>query len=657
MPYPRLPPGMARVTEPPAAGVFLLTRRDAAPYTPRAFQPATRQGLREVPMRWFFGTLATLSCAALLAMVAGCGGSAGQASAPAYDDPHPLPLDTMTVATREIGVYGGRFVIGQTTPPKTFNAMMANETSSTDVTQRLFATLAEFDNTTETTNPTLAKSWEMSADGLTYTWRLRRGARFSDGHPITSADVLFSFEVAYDEEIHPSVQDLLLAGGKPFVVTAPDSYTVVMRIESPYALLVPAVGSLRIMPKHKLEAAYRSDDFPSTYAVSEHPDSIVTSGAWRVKEYVANEKTVLSRNPYWVGVDAKGQRLPYLDELVFLIVPDQNTAALKFQAGDLDGLDNVKAEDYLTFDEGQERGNYTLYDLGPALNTNFFWFNLNRVREPKPGKKLGDPYVDAVKYAWFSRKEFRQAVSMAIDRQAMINGPFYGEAVLNWSQMTEGNKTWYNPDLKPLDYNLEAAKAKLDAIGFIDRDGDGVREDTEGRPIQFSLKTNSDNLVRIALCNLIADDLTSIGIKATMTPVDFNTLITNLRQDFQYDAILLGLQAGVPPDPAMGQNVWRSSGLTHFWNVKQPRPETAEEAEIDRLIDVNIATSDMPARLAAWRRVEEILTEQCFIIWLPTLKAKIPVRNKFGNLEPSVIPHRIIWNIERVYVKPPGARA
>lgn len=600
---------------------------------------------------------ALLAASAILALVAGCGGTTGQAALATYDDPHPLPADTMTVPVPEIGRYGGRFVIGQTNAPKTFNAIMANETSSSDLTQRLFATLAEFDNAAQETRPTLARSWEVSDDGLTYTWHLRRGARFSDGHPITSADILFSFEVAYDDELHPSVQDLLLAGGKRFELSAPDSYTVVMKIAEPYALLVPAVGSLRIMPKHRLEAAYRAGDFASEYSVSAHPDSIVTSGAWRVKEYVPNEKTVLARNPFWFGVDPEGQRLPYLDELVFLIVPDQNAAALKFQAGELDGLDNVNPQDYLTFEESQERGNFTLYDIGPALNTNFFWFNLNKVREPGSGRKVGAPQVDPVKYAWFSNPEFRRAVSMAIDRQTMINGPFYGEGVLNWSQMTAGNRVWYNPDLDAWDYDPEAAKAKLDAIGYVDRNGDGIREDADGNPISFSLKTNSDNVIRIALCNLIADDLNQIGIRAVLTPVDFNTLITNLRQDFQYDVILLGLQAGVPPDPAMGQNVWRSSGLTHFWNIKQPRPETPAEAEIDRLIDANIRTDDMTQRLASWRRVEEILTEQCFIVWLPTLKAKIPIRNKFGNLQPSVIPHRIIWNIDRVFLKPRGDRA
>ena len=107
----------------------------------------------------------------------------------------------------------------------------------------------------------------------------------------------------------------------------------------------------------------------------------------------------------------------------------------------------------------------------------------------------------------------------------------------------------------------------------------------------------------------------------------------------------------------VGMNVWLSSGLTHYWNIKQPRPETEAEARMDALMARNTATTDMAERLATWQEVERIVNEETFIVWLPTLKARIPIRNKFGNLEPTVIPHRIIWNIERIYVKSPGSRA
>lgn len=598
---------------------------------------------------------AYLTCAALgLGLAAtGCGGRSGPAGT--FRDTHPLPPDTMTFAMPEAGRYGGRFVLGQTTDPKTFNVMLANETSSTDVDDRMFTSLTEFDNASQTITPMLAKRWEVSADGLTWTWHLRRGAAFSDGRPITSADVLFSFEVAYDSTLHPSVQDLLTIDGKKIEVSAPDSYTVVTRIPKPYALVIPALGSLRIMPRHVLEPAYREGRFASAYSVSTPPDSIVTSGPWRVGQFVAKEKTVLVRNPFWFGVDSKGRRLPYLDELVWVVVPDQNTAVLKFESGDVDGLDNVKPEDYKRYAENQQKGDYTLFDLGPGLTSNFFWFNLNTVREARRGKPAGSPVVGPVKYAWFSNPDFRRAVSLAVDRDAIIRSVFFGEAVRNWSIMTPGYKQFYTGYVSPYDCDPARAKRLLAELGFRDRDGDGVLEDAGGHALSFTLKTNSDNVIRIAVANFIKDDLARIGIRCIPAGVDFNTLISNIREDFQYDAVLGGLGAAIPPDPGMGPNFFRSSGATHYWHMRQPAPATPEEARVDSLFDQLVSTTDMERRRAAFAEIERVLGEQCWSIMLPTLRVKLPVRNGFGNIQPSVIPHRLLWNSDRIFVKP-GAR-
>jgi peptide/nickel transport system substrate-binding protein len=596
--------------------------------------------------------------AALLLVVAGTNGCGHKSDGveTAYHDPHPLPIDTLAMPTAEIGRYGGRFVIAQTADPRTFNPMMSNEQTSNDINDRMYAGLTEYDQATQTIYPLLAKRWDVSADGLTWTWHLRRGARFSDGQPITAADVLFAFEVVYDPTLHPSVQDLLKIHGKPLEVTAPDSYTVVTKSAGPHALMAAAVGAVRIVPRHRLEAAFRSGTFASAYNVSTPPESIVTSGAWRVRHYVPGEKVVLSRNPYWLGVDSQGRRLPYLDEMIYLIVPDQNTAALKFQAGEIDALDNVKPEDYKSYIDRSQSGNFTLYDLGPSLNSNFFFFNLNRLREAKSGGRVGEPYVGAVKYRWFSDRDFRRAVSMAIDRDAIIRGPFYGEAIKNWSSFTAGSKQWHTPHVTGYDYNPDEAKRVLDRLGWKDGNGDGVREDARGNPLQFTIKTNSDNAVRLAMMNFIRDDLAKIGIRCIATPVEINTLVSNVRQDFQYDAMLLGLTSGVPADPGMSANVYRSSGLTHYWNIKQPRPETAAEAEIDRWFAENLSATDDSTRHRTWEAIAKRMNEECFFIWLPTQKMKVPVRNGFGNVHPTVVPHRILWNIERVFSKASRAR-
>src|SRR5205085_2780685 len=223
----------------------------------------------------------------------------------------------------------------------------------------------------------------------------------------------------------------------------------------------------------------------------------------------------------------------------------------------------------------------------------------------------------------------------------------------NFTLATESKKVWHNADIVHYDYDVDGAKKLLASLGWKDNDGDGVLEDAQGHPISFTVKTNSDNVMRLGMANFIKDDLAKVGIKMTLVPIDFNTLIVNLRNDFDYDAILLGLQSGTPPDPAMMQNVWRSKGLTHEWFISQQRPDTPEEARIDQLMDVIVTNQDLAARKQAYKEVETISNEQAWMIWLPIRRIKVPISNRFGNLQPSILPHRILWNIDQLYVKAP----
>ena len=158
------------------------------------------------------------------------------------------------------------------------------------------------------------------------------------------------------------------------------------------------------------------------------------------------------------------------------------------------------------------------------------------------------------------------------------------------------------------------------------------------------------------MCNFVKDDLAKVGIKLTPSGLDFNTMVTKTRHEFDYDACLLGLGSAVPSDPGMGPNFWKSSGLTHYWNVAQPRPDTPAEARIDSLFQVCIGTTDLAARKAAYRQMAEILNDECFVIWLPTLELKIPIRSRFGNVHPSQMPHRILWNSAVLFDKHPGQK-
>ena len=602
------------------------------------------------------------SVAVVLALVTvmGVGCRRRAAEGDARRDAVPAPEEPLIRQLPTVGRHGGRFVIGQTVNPKTFNAPMATETSSLDIGKLLFTALVHYDYVTQKFGPELAKSWEIAPDGITWTFHLRKGAAFSDGHPITADDVLFNFQIAFDPVLHPSIQDLLKVGDQFYKVSAPDPYTVVINTIKPNSALldVLCIDTFQVLPKHVLEESFKSGNFASAYNVGTPPDKIVTSGPWRVSQFVPGEKTVLVPNPHYYGYDQNNQRLPYLNELTFLIVPDQDAADLKFRAGELDGLDNVKPENYKWYEDHQKDGSFALYELGPAMSQYFFWFNLNKVQPPPPGekpaagKRIGDPFSDPMKYAWFNNVTFRRAVSYAIDRDAMISSVFFGHAKKNWSLDSPSNKEWYIPDLVHYDYNPTEAKRLFASLGWKDGNGDGVLEDARGNPISFTMKTNADNLIRVAMANFVKDDLAKVGVKVTLTPIEFNTLITNLRSDFQYDAILMGLQSGVPPTPANGQNFWRSSGETHNWFIKQQKPATPEEARVDQLMDEILTNLDTAAQKKAWREIQTIINEQSWAIWLPTLDVKVPVSNRFGNLRPSIMPHRILWNIDEVYVKP-----
>lgn len=597
-----------------------------------------------------------IALAAAVAASAGCGG--GGAKREAWVDREPLPPDTMLTPMAEIGEHGGRFRIGASSPPRTFNPVVANESSSNDVCSRLYTSLTDVDYATGLDLPLVAKSWEFSPDERTVTFRLRRGLRFSDGHPLTALDVRFSFDVYMSDSLRSAAMEGLswpderTGRRRKFEYAAPDSYTFTVTSPWPYALMLPATGSVRILPRHVLEPKFLAGTLASAYGIDTPPESLVTSGAWRLREFVPGEKAELERNPYWFGVDAKGRRLPYLDALVFLVTKDQDNAALRFEAGEIDALDNLRPADYAGLERGQAKGAYRLHELGPSYNTNFLWFNLN----PAPGGKGAAPAVGAAKYAWFSRREFRQAVSKAIDRDALIAGPLHGHGYRNWSTMTAGNPLWYDSTLVGMDDDPEGAARLLDGLGLVDRDGDGVREDAAGRKVEFDIATNADNAWRQEMVNLIRDDLAKVGIRATMTPLDFNTLITRIRSDFQYDAMLLGQGSAVPADPGMGLNVWRSSGATHYWRVRSPRPATPEEARVDALTNRIVYTRDMAARRAAWRELMTIVNDECWLVWLPIMELKIPVRAKFGNVAPNPMPHRVLWNADRIFERPGAAK-
>src|SRR5438105_1351807 len=163
------------------------------------------------------------------------------------------------------GHYGGHLTIGQRAEPKTLNPVPAAEAVSREVIGRLMADLIDINRSSQQTEPALAKSWKISPDGRTFTLQLRKGIRFSDGHPFDADDVVFSFNVYMDEAVDSPQRDLLIIDGKPILVTKLDQYTVRFALPRPYAAAERLFDGLAMLPKHLLEKQYHDGHFKQAW--------------------------------------------------------------------------------------------------------------------------------------------------------------------------------------------------------------------------------------------------------------------------------------------------------------------------------------------------------------------------------------------------------
>jgi len=231
----------------------------------------------------------------------------------AASPPQKSTNEELLVLPGEAGRSGGRLVVSLRGEPKTLNPLIAADARSRDVIGVMQADLVHINRATQLTEPALARSWKISPDGLAYTLVLRQGLRFSDGQPLDADDVLFTFRVYLDESVHAPQRDLLIVGGKLIAVRKVDAHTVVFQLAKSYGVGERLFDGLGILPRHLLEKPYQEGKLGQLGSLATAADQWAGLGPFRLKEYVAGQRLVLERNPYYWKSDAKGNRLPYLD--------------------------------------------------------------------------------------------------------------------------------------------------------------------------------------------------------------------------------------------------------------------------------------------------------------------------------------------------------
>lgn len=542
----------------------------------------------------------------------------------------------------ETGVRGGRLVVSLRAEPKTLNPVTAVDEFSRDVIRCMTADLIHINRDTQRTEPALAKSWRVSPDGRRYTLQLRRGLRFSDGHPLDADDVLFSFQVYLDEQTNSPQRDLLIVGGKPIRVEKLDAGALRFELAQPYAAAERLFDSIAILPRNLLETAYREGRFSQAWGLTTPRGQLAGMGPFRMKEYVPGERLVLERNPYYWKEDRRTNRLPYLDEIVFLFVPNQDAQVIRFQAGEVDVLDRISAENFAVLGKEQKARGYRLYDLGPGLEYNFLFFNLNDLAS----KSL--PAV-ARKQTWFRDVRFRQAVSAAIDREGIVRLAYNGRATPLWTHVTPGNRLWINRAIPQPPRSLVRARDLLRAAGFAWRT-DGVLADSQGQAVEFTILASSSNAERLKMATIIQDDLKQLGINVYVVPLEYRALVDRVFNTKDYEACVLRIASG-DADPTADLNVWLSSGGTHLWNLGQSHPATPWEARIDHLMEQQLTTLKYDARKRLYDEVQQLVAENLPLICIASGNILVGAKQTLGNFRPAILDPYALWNIEELYIR------
>jgi peptide/nickel transport system substrate-binding protein len=518
-----------------------------------------------------------------------------------------------------------RLVDATISDPKTFNPILVTDNASGEALRDVFDGLLRLNPLTTEMEPDLAERWAFSDDGRVCTLFLRHDVRWHDDVPFTAHDVAFTFAAIFDERVVNSAKYVLMVDGQPPRVEVVDDYTVRLVLPRAFAPLLSALGQ-PIVPQHLLAAALADGTFAQQWGINTPPEQIVGTGPFRMVRYVPAQLIEFARNPhYWMKDDA-GRPLPYLDSRVQLIVPNQDTAYLKFLAGQTD-THPPRPEEIADLRAKAQQLGVTVQELGLETGTTFVSFNRNPRHYVRDGQR--DPRLD-----WFSDPRFLRALAHGFDKQAMIVSCLNGYGKPAVAEISPENKRYHNPNLTDYAYDLDTARQLLREAGFVDRNGDGIIEDAAGNAVEFSLTTNAENQVRQKMCSVLVEDWTKLGMKVNYRPLDFTTLVDKLTTTFDWDAVLIGFTGTVEPNN--GANLLRSSGNLHLWNPSQPQPATAWEGAIDRLLDQGAHELDLDKRRVFYWRIQDILHEQLPMMQTVRAVQFIAFKNILQNYRPTV---------------------
>lgn len=429
------------------------------------------------------------------------------------------------------------------------------------------------------------------------------------------------------------------------------------------------IGKVAAYAAQDLWEGVSPDAFNNAWTVDTPAEQFAGLGPFSFVRYDVDQQVILQRNPYYWKVDASGVQLPYLEQIVILVVESLDVSFLKFKTGETDAYE-VRPQDWPLLVEGvseqdckqagpnlicsnAEQG-WELVRGGPLFGTLYVVFN----------QDAEDPVLRAV----FRDLQFRKAVAHAIDKQSIIDNIYNGLALPQWSPVSFPSPYYDQGEsfaTYPLD--LEESRQLLDEIGLTDTDGDGVRNISDAfleraglspgglpaadeRELEFLFSTNSGNTLRERVSTFIASDLKKVGVNPVFKPIEFNALVTDLLGG-KYQMVLIGFTGGVEPNDSA--NIWTTPGGLHFWRFSAKENPPAWEKRVDELFELGATTFDEDQVKGFYREYQQLVAENLPLIYtvnqqfLYASKAGLANNDAFqpitGNVRPELAFAEVLW--------------
>ncbi|WP_134704264.1 peptide-binding protein [Ammoniphilus sp. YIM 78166] len=468
-----------------------------------------------------------------------------------------------TTSTAESEGKGQALIVGSIGSPSLLNPYFSADASSAQVESLLFNGLVKFD---EKLNPVpdLADRWEVSKDGYSWTFHLKRGILFHDGEELTSEDVVFSYNI-------PRRPGYTGPRGSDFEkikdIRVVDRYTLNITLKEPYAPFL-STCVYAILPAHLLKQV-------PAEKLAEHPFSTkspVGTGPYRFERWKDGQFVQLSAFPsYFDGV-------PQIQKLYFRIIPDQNAQLIQLHSGGIDVM-GVPATDLAVGKLFEKQGKIKLHS-SPTLSYTYIGYNLN--------------------HPFFQDTRVRQALTHALDREQIVNIVLEGEgqvahthgSPLSWAYAAHAPKFPYDP---------KKARELLAQAGWNDTDGDGVL-DKDGEKFSFVLQTNQGNKMREMVAQIVQEQWAQIGVEVKPRLMEWSAFINDYVETKKFDAVMLGWSLGIDPDPTA---IWHSKEAEKGLNFV-----SFKNKEIDRLLEANTREMDREKRKRILIQLQERLAQE-----------------------------------------------